>query len=246
MEAGHAGDVGMGDHAAGGDGTGGGDGRGGRKRRSFPRLRRLFREITGAADDELVQALVRQIDTARAGANLARMAITGEVDLTAARRAMGRIEHEGDAYRADLINKLSTALMPPFDREDLFRLSRSIDDVLDNLRDFVREADLLGVTSDDHFSEMLLALHEGLEHLTIAVKGISATPSEVTRKALEAKKAGNRIRKSYQIAIARVLDGEVTMTALKVRELLRRVDHIGLRLGEAADALADGATKRSL
>ena len=37
---------------------------------------------------------------------------------------------------------LAGVLVTPVDREDLFRLSRSIDDVLDNLRDFVREWDL--------------------------------------------------------------------------------------------------------
>jgi hypothetical protein len=47
--------------------------------------------------------------------------------------------------------------------------------------------------------------------------------------------------------MARLLadDGPVTAATLRRRELLRRVDVIGLRLGEAANALADGAVKRS-
>lgn len=47
-------------------------------------------------------------------------------------------------------------------------------------------------------------------------------------------------------AVAEVLDEpEVTPQMLKRRELLRRLDVVGLRLGEAADALADGAVKHS-
>jgi uncharacterized protein len=38
---------------------------------------------------------------------------------------------------------------------------------------------------------------------------------------------------------------EVTTEVLRRRELLRRVDVTGLRLAEAADALSDGAVKRS-
>jgi hypothetical protein len=37
---------------------------------------------------------------------------------------------------------------------------------------------------------------------------------------------------------------EVTMRTLRQRELLRRLDIAGIRLGEAADALTSGALKR--
>jgi uncharacterized protein len=87
------------------------------------------------------------------------------------------VEHRGDRARGGFVH----ALAPPLDREDLFRVSRSVDDVLDNLRDFARELELFAVS-------------------------------------------------------------DVAM--LKRRELLRRLDVVGLRLGEAADALADGAVKR--
>ena len=35
------------------------------------------------------------------------------------------------------------------------------------------------------------------------------------------------------------------MEVLKVREVLRRLDVVGLRIGEATDALSDAAVKRS-
>ena len=55
-----------------------------------------------------------------------------------AHERIAEIEQRGDAMRAELVTRLSGVLVAPIDREDLFRLSRSIDDVLDNLRDFVR------------------------------------------------------------------------------------------------------------
>jgi hypothetical protein len=48
----------------------------------------------------------------------------------------------------------------------------------------------------------------------------------------------------YQYETARLFEGEVTAETLKMRELVRRVEIVGTRLGEAADALADGAMKR--
>ncbi len=44
--------------------------------------------------------------------------------------------------------------------------------------------------------------------------------------------------------IAELLVGEVDVQMLRQRELLRRLDVVGLRFGEAADALADGSLKR--
>ncbi len=61
---------------------------------------------------------------------------------------------------------------------------------------------------------------------------------------LDANKASNAIRRRYQEGVAALLIGTVDATMLKRRELLRRLDVVGLRLGEAADALADGAVKR--
>lgn len=45
--------------------------------------------------------------------------------------------------------------------------------------------------------------------------------------------------------LADVLEGDVTTGMLRRRELLRRLDVVGLRFGEAVDALADAAVKRT-
>lgn len=61
---------------------------------------------------------------------------------------------------------------------------------------------------------------------------------------LGARKEANQVRRMYQEGLASVVDNEITSEVIKRRELLRRLDVVGLRLGEAADALADGIMKR--
>jgi uncharacterized protein len=210
------------------------------------RLRRAVRDLIGSNESELVSSLRAQVDAARRGARLAHEVVTGGVPSDEARDAIGEIEHEGDGYRANLVDALAHSLAPPFDREDLFRLSRSIDDVLDNLRDFVREFDLFQAPEGARFERVLAAIEEGLERLEVAVEQIVEQPAELTLGALAAKKVGNQVRQEYQSAVAELLnEGPVTTELLKCRELLRRLDVVGLRLGEAADSLADGAMKRS-
>jgi predicted nucleic acid-binding protein len=46
------------------------------------------------------------------------------------------------------------------------------------------------------------------------------------------------------VAASSAVRGELRMGVLKEREALRRLDVVGLRLGEAADALSDAAMKQ--
>lgn len=160
-----------------------------------------------------------------------------------ARSRVGAIEHEGDRRRAELIATLAGTFASPIDREDLFRTSRSIDDVLDNLRDFVREHDLFELGPQPLLLDVLDAVADGVDELYSAASTISEDPRRMRAASLAARKSDIRVR--YQLAMADLLSGDVTAQMLRCRELLRRLDVIGLRLGEAADALADGAVKRN-
>ncbi len=211
----------------------------------FTRFRAIGRDLTGRNDRVLIRHLVGQLDATADGVQLSRAVSSGNVAPDVAREQMVEIEHRGDEQRRALVVDLATALAPPMDREDLFRLSRSVDDVLDNLRDLVRELDLFGITREPLLDDLLEGVADGLHALRSGVAALVDEPQDSRHEALQAKK--NDIRPRYQQAMAQLLDdaGHVTGLMLKRRELLRRVDVVGLRLGEAADALADGSIKRS-
>ncbi|MEV0998557.1 DUF47 family protein [Nonomuraea sp. NPDC050202] len=208
------------------------------------RLRRIRDLMTGRMDGALTEALLGQLKATKEGAWLAMAMIGGEVGRTGAHEQMRSIEHLGDEERARLIDELRTALVTPIDREDLFRLSRSIDDVLDSLRDFVRESHLYRVPDQIRFTPMLDQVIVGIEALEEAVRSLASRPSVVSHDALEAKKAGGAIRRMYQYEISRIFSEEITANAMKERELVRRLEIVGVAIGEAADAIADGAMKR--
>jgi uncharacterized protein Yka (UPF0111/DUF47 family) len=188
---------------------------------------------------------VRQlVGTIAAGAR-ARVVAGGGRTPSEAHEKMAGIEHQGDLLRAKFVGKLAHVLVAPIDREDLFRLSRSIDDVLDNLRDFVREWDLFDVSTKDPYGALLEATTAALEDLHRAVRTIARDPKKLTsRTALATKKSANEIRRLYDEELARLFQRKLSMKVLKIRELLRRLDVVGLRLNEAADVLADAAVKR--
>lgn len=215
------------------------------RRESEGRLRRLVLDLSGRGDEVFVSHLTGQIDATLDGAHLALDAVRGVADTSAARDRMSDIEHEGDDQRAELIDELSHALTTPIDREDLFRLSRSIDDVLDNLRDFTRELDLFRPRNREAFAPLVEAVSAGTDALRTAIGYLLERPTDVTAACKDAKRHSNELRRLYQHALADLYEGEVSMEVLKCRDLLRRLDVVGLRLDEAADVLADGVTKRS-
>lgn len=209
------------------------------------RMRRFADDLTGRSYGATIAIVGRQIDAATLGAYLARDASLGQVPTTEARSRMVDIEHAGDAERASLINALSRAITTPIDRADLFRLSRSVDDVLDNLRDYVRELDLYKVHENLGAVPLLEAITEGLSDLHTAVMQVNDRAAEVRPAAHESRRHGNDVRKLYQQQMAELFTQDFGIELMKRRELLRRLDVIGLRMIEATSALVDGMLKRS-
>ena len=205
-------------------------------------LRRLLRDFAGGTDRALADLVVAQITVAGAGAAVARAVVDGTLDAGTARIRMAEMEHEGDDLRAGLIDRLRRSVTSPIDREDLFRLSRSVDDVLDALRDFVRETHLFSVAPQPACVPVLDALAAGLSHLTEAVRLLPARPREAADRALSAKKSG--VRPAYQRAVCALLDQRLDTDLMKLTLLLGRLDVAGQQLAAAADALADGVVKR--
>jgi uncharacterized protein len=208
-------------------------------------MRRVVDDLLGRSDQHLVGLLADQISSAVAGGLLARTMVVGDVSPADARASMTGIEHHGDDQRAKLVTALSASLTTPIDREDLFRMSRFVDDVLDELRDFVRESDLYDLPDQASVAPVLDALIEGLNALKAALLQTGRRSPEAGVSTLAAKKAGSRVRQLYQLELAELFRRPLDVELMKRRELLRRIDVVGIRLGEAADALADGIMKRS-
>lgn len=188
--------------------------------------------------------LVQQVDIAVSAAQTLadaqyRRRLSGEV-----RDELVALERDGDDVRTAVLRELAHALTTPIDREDLFRLSGSLDDVLDNLCDFAVEADLYGADPHERFVAPLTALAQGLEELGDAISELAGDATDVPGAARAAKKANDARAAFHQEMAALLHDDDVTVQMLRHRELLRRLDVTGLRLATAADALISGALKR--
>ena len=205
------------------------------------RFRRFVRDVLGRADEATIAQVQDQLSTVRAVVELVCFACRDGRDIAA---EVDELDEQGSLQRTELTRTLSSSLTTPIDREDLARLSRSIDDVLHNLRDFVREFDLYKAPDPDAFVEILDAITTSLAVLANAVTALADGPDRIVQAAKDAEHASGDVRRAFQNAIAALLEKPVNSETLRQRELLRRLDVVGLRLGEAASALGDGGLKR--
>ena len=208
------------------------------------RLTGIIADLGGGGSRAVAGLLTSQLDAAIAATRVISDALEHPEGREASTRELIDLEHEGDRLRGLLVRELTIRIVTPIDREDLFRVSRSIDDILDNLRDFHREEALFQPVEPSAFLPVLAAAGTAMIELRAAITAIAGDPEEIGTRALAARKAGREVRRLYDRALGEVFSTELSMATLKRRELLRRLDVVGLRLREAADALADAAVKR--
>jgi len=205
---------------------------------------RLTRDLTGHSSGQLVSLLREQFRITGCGAHLVEQLTAAAVKVSDAHDQMRQLEHEGDGARGRLIVQMRGTLVTPIDAEDIFRVSRSLDDVLDNLRDFVREVDLYQPARIDFAHPLAQMLVKGIERLEPALDQLGSVDTDGKRSTLATRKAVGQGRRLYQQQLAQLFAEPIDSETLKQRELLRRLDIVGLRLGETSDALADGLLKR--
>lgn len=208
------------------------------------RLRHLLRDLTGRNDRRFIELLYAQVSCASELIDLLIAAVEQPTDNDKLLAEATEVEERANRERDALIEELGRALSTPLDREDLFRLSRSLDDIIDNLRDFVDTLALFDVHDASSCRHALSVIGEGVRGLGAAIELLGGAPESVTRVARSTKQ-GTRVRQAYLEGLADVFSGDDYVQMLKQRELLRRLDVVGLRFGEAADTLADAALKRA-
>ena len=155
------------------------------------------------------------------------------------------IEREADELRRILIEELDRTFVTPIDREDIFALSRAIDDVVDYANTTVDEMEIYEVKGDAHIQEMVNILRKAARELNDAVKILKDYPKIASEHALKAKAYENTIEKAYHVALADLFKGADTVYMLKMREIYRHLSNAADRGDEAANIISSIVMKHS-
>lgn len=156
-------------------------------------------------------------------------------------------EQEADEARRVLIEELNRTFVTPFDREDVFALSRAIDDVIDYAYTTVNEMEIFDVQATPYMLRMASLLRDAAYELLMAVDRLQAHPKVAVEHAQRAKALENRVEDVYREALAELFRGatdlEHVVLILKKREVYRHLSNAADRGDEAANVIADIVVK---
>jgi predicted phosphate transport protein (TIGR00153 family) len=156
-------------------------------------------------------------------------------------------EKEADEVRRILIYELNKTFVTPFDREDIFALSRAIDDVLDYAYSTLNEMEVLKVKSTPFMLRIASLLRDAAADLLLAVDRLVDHPGVANEHAQRAKALENRVEDVYREALADLFSGaedtKHIIKMLKLREVYRHLSNAADRGDEAANVIADIVVK---
>jgi len=156
-------------------------------------------------------------------------------------------EKEADEVRRILIDELLRTFITPMDREDIFALSRAIDDVIDYANTTVDEMEILNVEPTPYMRRIASLLRDAAREIHLGVQRLKDHPGVSSEHAQRAKALENRVEHVYREALADLFSGpqdvEHIVEMLKMREVYRHLSNAADRGDEAANIIGDIVVK---
>ncbi len=167
-------------------------------------------------------------------------------DETLAER-VSHIEKEADEVRRILIDELNRTFVTPFDREDIFTLSLTIDDMLDYANTTVDGMEIFKVAPNDYLTRIVSLLADAAMEIYRGVLQLVDHPNVANDHAVRAKALENRVEHVYREALSKLFDEPEdlngVMEILKLREIYRHLSNAADRGDQAANVIGDIVVK---
>jgi predicted phosphate transport protein (TIGR00153 family) len=203
----------------------------------YERFKALFRR----KPDKFLIRLVEQATLTVSGLDLLLDYMKKPNDKNAQR--VHRLEQEADEVRRMLIDELNRTFVTPIDRQDIFALSRAIDDILDYADSTIIEMEVLAVKPNNYLVRMTSLLRDAAEEIRLAMERLEQHSAVANEHAAKAKAFENRMEGVYREAVADLFRGpknlDHVVEMLKLREIYRHMSNAADRGDEAANIISD-------
>ena len=195
--------------------------------------------------NRFVELLVHQAEYTVQGMEVLKQYVKEPDDALAER--LSQIESEADEVRRILIDELNQTFVTPFDREDIFALSLTVDDILDYAESTVDELVMLKVAPNPYLERMITLLTDAAMEIYRGVLRLEDHPNVANDHAVRAKALENRVESVYREALADLFrdpkDLDDVMEILKLREIYRHLSNAADRGDQAANVIGDIVVK---
>jgi len=183
--------------------------------------------------------LLAQTDKTLSGCKALVKFLEGEGDA----QDVKRLEQEADDIRRILVDELNHTFITPIDREDIFALSRAIDDVIDHAENTVKEMETFEAHSNEYLCQMAELLEKGAQELLSAMRHLKRNPNVAVEYAVRAKRIENKMNDVFLDALRQLFSGPDPRPMFIYREIYRHFNRSADRVDEAANVISNIVVK---
>lgn len=149
-------------------------------------------------------------------------------------RMVSEIEHEGDSIARRLITAIQVTFITPFDREDIYELTRTIDDVLDFIEEAVKKIVDYEILGDEQINSLITLVRESILRVNEGVACLrnmdEARLDKATEQIIRCEHEADRLEDavigdSYEVDFAEVLGKEHGSEPVTVADLQKAMDY---------------------
>ena len=176
---------------------------------------------------------------------LAQMLDTG-TDKKSIGEQMREAEHQADETTHKIIKRANSTFITPFDREDIYRLASSLDDVMDFMEETV---DLVGLYElgdlPADFAPQVEVLQRATQ-LTAEAMPRLRTMKDLDEYWIEINRLENQGDRSYRRILANLFSGNYkSLEVLKLKDVVDSLEHAIDALESVANTVEQIAVKES-
>ncbi|MDQ4094960.1 MAG: DUF47 family protein [Actinomycetota bacterium] len=148
------------------------------------------------------------------------------------------IEHEGDEITHEIIRRLNTTFVTPFDSEDIHQLASSLDDVLDHIEAAAEYLQLYRIEKPlPQMVSIARILSEGASKTAESMPGLRKM-KDLSEYWVEINRLENESDRAYRRTIAHLFSGDFkAMDVLKYKEIIEEVEQAVDRLEDVANTV---------
>lgn len=180
------------------------------------------------------------------GANLLAQMLDPSTDKQALGEQMREAEHQADETTHAIIRRANSTFITPFDREDIYRLASSLDDVMDFMEETV---DLIGLYElgelPKDFAPQVEVLQRATQ-LTAEAMPRLRTMKDLNEYWIEINRLENQGDRSYRRIVAHLFGGSYkSLEVLKLKDVVDSLEHAIDALESVANTVEQIAVKES-
>lgn len=181
------------------------------------------------------------------GARLLKEMLDDYSDPVASQKAIKEVEHRGDHQTHEIIKKLNTSFITPFDREDIYSLAGALDDILDLIDGSAQRFVMYNVeATTSEARELAFLILQGAETINRALHVIGGKLEPIAEYCVQINAMENEADRVCREAVSRLFDEEKDpIQLIKWKEIYETLEKATDKCEDAANILESVVVKNA-